>query len=429
MSRNDRFAATFSLLLSPRRHNPDHLKCTIGHNKYSASVNTTTAQTADMQKPNKQFLFATATLLVFLLLAAQWWPQRAPDFRMPPIPATHNSTPVYHEQFISFGATSAVHAPALSQRHDGKLIAVWYAGSREGAKDVVIASTIINPTDGTLSPARPVATRQQTQTDNWRYIRKLGNPVIHQLADGRLMLVYVSVSFGGWAASNLNLRFSDDGGLSWGPAERLVTSPFLNISTLVKGTPLDFSNGDIGIPVYHELFGKFSELLVLDNRGEVKSKHRLSWGRDAIQPVIIPLSENKAIALLRDSGEIDKRIGFSQSIDRGQQWSTPKPLALPNPNAAVAAALAADKQIITVFNNHEDERNDLTLAVSADQGASWKIVHRFESESLQAGKKTEYSYPYLIRGHNGDYHLLYTWHKQRIKYIHFNQAWLTEALQ
>ena len=80
-----------------------------------------------------------------------------------------------------------------------------------------------------------------------------------------------------------------------------------------------------------------------------------------------------------------------------------------------------------VFNNHEDERNDLTLAISKDQGNSWKIIHEFERESLQPGKKTEFSYPYMIRDRSGGFHLLYTWHKKQIKYIHFNQSWLADT--
>jgi predicted neuraminidase len=379
-----------------------------------------------MYKSNKLLLFILAAMAIFTLLAIRWWPEPVATFSSIPTIATHN-TPVYHEQFISFGETSAVHAPAISQRDDGKLLAVWYAGTREGAKDVAIASTIIDPDSYTLSPAHSVASRLQTEKDTWRYIRKLGNPIVHQLADGRMMLIYVSVSFGGWAASNLNIRFSDDGGLSWDQSKRLVTSPFINISTLVKGTPVNLVNGDIGIPVYHEFMGKFSEFLILDSQGNIKNKHRISWGRDAIQPVIIPVTPQKAIALLRDSGEIDKRIGFSVSNDTGQHWSTPTPLNLPNPNAAVAAS-SANNTIISVFNNHEDERNDLTLAISKDQGVNWNIIHQFESEALQPGKKVEFSYPYLIRDDKGGFHLVYTWHKKRIKYIHFNQAWLSNTM-
>ena len=89
---------------------------------------------------------------------------------------------------------------------------------------------------------------------------------------------------------------------------------------------------------------------------------------------------------------------------------------------------SVNNTIISVFNNHEDERNDLTLAISKDQGVNWHIIHQFESEALQPGKKVEFSYPYLIRDDKDGFHLVYTWHKKRIKYIHFNQTWLSNTM-
>lgn len=376
----------------------------------------------------KRLLPLLVIIFVFTELGIRWWPGQPPEFVIQPSANGPQTTPHYHEQFINFNETDVVHAPAIAQRNDGKLIAVWYGGTREGAKDVDIYQSVIDPKNNyTLSPPRSIGSRLQTRQDTWRYTRKLGNPIIHTLADGRLMLVYVSVSYGGWAASNLNIRFSRDNGQSWSPARKLITSPFLNISTLVKGAPVDFSNGDIGIPVYHEFLGKFAELLILDSQGNIKDKRRLSWGRDAIQPVITALDEKRAIALLRDSGEINKRIAFSQTTDYGRHWTAPLPLDLPNPNAAVAL-VSARNHLLAVFNNHEDERYDMSLAVSNDGGKNWKVVHAFDKGIPETGQKFEFSYPYLIKGRQGGFHLVYTWHKKRIKYVHFNQAWLDQQL-
>lgn len=366
-------------------------------------------------------------IFVFTELGVRWWPGKPREFVIPPDASWISTNPVYHEQFISFDETTVVHAPAIARRNDGKLIAVWYAGTREGAKDVNIYQTIIDPQDNySLSPSRPIASRLQTQRDNWRTIRKLGNPIIHSLPDGRLMLVYVSVSFGGWAASSLNIRFSADNGRTWGTAKRLVTSPFLNISTLVKGAPVDFTNGDIGIPTYHEFLGKFAELLILDAQGNVKDKRRISWGRDSIQPVIAVLDSKRAIALLRDSGETNQRIAYSETTDHGNHWTSPRPLNLPNPNAAVALTKDSHETLLAVFNNDSEERYDMSLALSKDQGKNWKVVHSFDKGLPEKGQKFEFSYPYMIHDSQGGFHLVYTWHKKRIKYVHFNQAWLDQ---
>jgi len=377
----------------------------------------------------KRLLPLLVIIIAFTELGVRWWPGEPREFVIRTTESQSPASPLYHEQFISFGETTAVHAPAIAQRTDGRLIAVWYAGTREGARDVSIYQTVIDPEDNhSLSPPRPVASRLQTQQDTWRTIRKLGNPVIHTLPDGRMMLVYVSVSFGGWAASSLNLRFSQDNGQTWGTAKRLVTSPFLNISTLVKGAPIDFSNGDTGIPAYHELFGKFGELLIVDSQGNVKDKRRISWGRDAIQPVIAPLDNKRAIALLRDSGEVNQRIAYSETTDHGDHWTSPAPLDLPNPNAAVTLAIDNNKTLLAVFNNDREERYDMSLALSKDKGKNWKVIHTFDKGLPEKNQKYEFSYPYLIHDGRGDFHLVYTWHKKRIKYVHFNQAWLDRQL-
>lgn len=377
-----------------------------------------------------QIILLLISVLLFTLLGLKWWPQEEAGFSLQPDPMPSKQASLYHEQFISFPANedSAAHAAAATLRNDGKILATWYEGSREGARDVLINSTVIDPNNHVVSPPLPIASPLQTEQDTWRYVRKLGNGVVHQLPAGRLMLMYVSVSFGGWAASNLNIRFSDNGGLSWTPARRIVTSPFLNISTLVKGKPLNLSNGHIAVPVYHEFLGKFGELLIIDPQGRVVNKHRLSWGREAIQPSVVALTRTEALALLRDSGEQHKSIASSRTSDGGNTWSPLQWLQLPNPNAAIAALTTTDGRIIMVFNNDEEERNNLSLAISSNSGNSWKVIHAFEDQEPVPGKKIKFSYPYLIRGNDNDYHLFYTWRKHRIKYIHFNDAWLAGLL-
>ncbi|TNF98610.1 MAG: hypothetical protein EP297_07605 [Gammaproteobacteria bacterium] len=373
-------------------------------------------------------IFLLAIVAVFSSLLFRWWPHDESHFTPPPRDTTSTTEPFFRESFLSFSETAIVHSPSIALRNDRKLTAVWYAGSREGAQDVEIFAVTVNPDTHSLSPPRPIITPAITQQNTWRYIRKLGNPVIHALPDGRLMLVYVSVSFGGWAASSLNISFSDDHGATWSKAKRLVTSPFLNISTLGRSAPLAFTNGDVGLPVYHELFGKFSELLILDSNGNIKNKKRISWGRDNIQPAIASLTTSDAITLMRDSGETEKRVFMSSSEDAGKHWSKPIPTSMPNPNASIAVLALNDHQLITVFNNHEDERYDLSLAISDDQGKSWRTAHVIEHKVPRENEIAKFSYPTLIHGDQDDFHLVYTWHKKRIKYIHFNRAWLEQKI-
>ena len=318
-----------------------------------------------------------------------------------------------------------MHSAAAAEISGGRLRAFWYGGSREGASDVAIYTAVYAMQAGTWSPERVVVSREFAQRHLHRYVRKLGNPVVGRDQRGRLCLFFVSVSIGGWAGSAINLMVSEDEGETWSPPRRLVASPFFNISTLVKGAPLQFSDGTMGLPVYHELLGKFGELLRLDAAGRVVLKTRLSWGQSSLQPVIVPRSDKEAVGFMRYAGYPPNRVLIVRTADGGAHWSPPVKTALPNPNAAIGSVLLADGPLLLVFNNAPENREDLSLALSTDFGNTWRIAHRFEGDSNSPGAPVpEYSYPWIMQDRAGDIHVLYTWGRSRIKHVRFNRAWL-----
>ena len=71
-------------------------------------------------------------------------------------------------------------------------------------------------------------------------------------SDGRLWLIYVTVSIGGWSGSSLNVTMSEDEGRTWTRSRRLTLSPFLNLSELVKNAPVALTDGGSAVPIYHE---------------------------------------------------------------------------------------------------------------------------------------------------------------------------------
>jgi predicted neuraminidase len=174
-------------------------------------------------------------------------------------------------------------------------------------------------------------------------------------------------------------------------------------------------------PSVHEFIGKFAELLHIDSSGRVLDKVRITHGRHSIQPLLLALGPQQAIALMRDTGPHPGHVLSSRSEDAGKHWTADEKLALPNPDSAVAGLRRPDGSLLLVFNDTESGRSSLALAVSRDQGRSWSTVRHFE----QAGDGNgEFSYPYLIRGSNGRMHLLYTWNRKRIRHIIFNDSWV-----
>ena len=373
----------------------------------------------------------------------------------------------FTNNFASSKQHTQTHAASEIELKDGRIRSFWFSGSHEGAKDVEIHSAVFDPVQNLWGPEQTVATREVTEHSLMRYISKLGNPVAGRSADGTLWLYFVTVSLGGWAGSSISTMTSVDEGETWSPAHRLITSPLLNISTLVKGAPFIYSDGTMGLPVYHEFIGKFGEILHFDLTGKLIDNQRLSAAKDhGLQPVLLPQNANEALVLMRHTGDEHRKVISISTQNGGQHWTSPAKLELSNPDAALSAITLADGRILAVLNNQEQNRDALSLMISANNGTTWKEVYQLEklnirhidkehylktveslvkevvatntSEYVHSAKdamcigndcRFEFSYPYLIQLRSGDFHVVYTWNRCFIKHISFTQAWLDQKLK
>ena len=328
------------------------------------------------------------------------------------------------------GAAS-VHAASLIALKDGAIRAFWFAGSREGAPDVVINSAVYDPQSANWSAPTIVIDRLSAQSGLSRYIAKLGNPVPSRMADGRMQLFFVTVSIGGWAGSSISTMISDDEGLTWGRPQRLISSPFFNLSTLVKSPALLFADGRLGLPAYHEWIGRFGEFLRIEAT-QVIDKRRMSSGRGAIQPVVFVKDSQTATALFRQtrSSELAKQIPVSQTSDAGQTWQGSDDLLIANPNSAVAGLTLGNGIRLLALNNIEAGRHRLVLLMKPAQAGQWQVVRVLEDEeALPNEQRKEFSYPYLISANGNDAHLAYTWDRKKIRHLYFSSAWLMQAYE
>ncbi len=331
---------------------------------------------------------------------------------------------LFKADFASHHSTNEVHSATAIELENNNIMAFWYGGTREGHKDVAIWKNTWNSKTQQWGQEKKAIIRSFTRDTTSRYIRKLGNPVVTRGPDNSIWLFYVSVSVGGWAGSAINLTRSYDEGKSWTPAKRLISSPFLNLSTLIKGTAIHYTDNTIGLPVYHEMLGKFGELLRLNSKGEVIDKVRLSWGDTSLQPIIFITSATDAVALMRYQGPPPYRILTQRTEDAGLSWTAVSKTRLPNPGSGIIGLnLQPGNRLLLAFNNHEEKREDMSLAVSSNQGKTWQLA-RVVEKKLPRDKDVRFSYPWLLQTRNGTIHLLYTWHKNAIKHVVFNSAWL-----
>jgi predicted neuraminidase len=326
------------------------------------------------------------------------------------------------------GAAS-VHAASLIALKDGAIQAFWFAGSREGAKDVVINSAVFDPKSSNWSAPTVVMDRVSAEKGLSRYIAKLGNPVPARMADGRLQLFFVTVSIGGWAGSSISSVISDDEGLTWSNPQRLISSPLINLSTLVKSPTISFADGRLGLPAYHEWIGRFGEFLRIDG-GQVIDKRRMSSGRSAIQPMVFVNDAQDATAYFRQTRSAGqaKQVPVSQTQNAGQSWQSGADLPIANPNAAVTGLQLNDGTRILVLNNLERGRYRLVLMMADAKSGQWQTIEALEDdEALPEDQRKEFSYPYLISLDGNDAHLVYTWDRKKIRHRYFSGAWLKHA--
>ena len=296
------------------------------------------------------------------------------------------------------------HCASITDLPGGGLLATWYAGTREGAADVAVMSAVH---DGSAwsepevlfdPPGRPG-----------------GNTVVYHHASH--LWHWIDVIEGeGWDSAMLYLMRSDDGGESWTDPEVFDDEPGM----MVRHRPLRLSDGAIALPAYDE---KSWEGFAYLSDDDGNSWHRSGMMRapsGCIQPAIIERDDGDLFALMR-SDRNARHAWESVSTDGGRTWGHCEPSQLLNPNSGADMIRLRSSETIVCFNDTPQGRTPMTLALSADEGRSWCASRAVESEP------GEYSYPTLMEDPGGSVHLVYTWRRERIRWINFEAEWIAQA--
>lgn len=314
------------------------------------------------------------------------------------------------EEFI-FGTVpfAECHASTICETSRG-LVAAWFAGTREGKKDVAIWVSY----NGGKGWSRPVAVADGVQHADLRY--PCWNPVLYQPpGDAPLMLFFkVGPSPSEWWGE---VMISYDRGRTFTDRRRLPEG----IDGPVRCKPLLLSDGTL-------LCGSSTEYDGWRVHFEKVKLHRESlpgtWQRigpindaskfNAIQPTFLTHADGSIQALCRTKEGV---IASTTSTDKGDSWSALTATSLPNPNSGIESVTLADGRHLLVYN-HLDSGNSgwgrrglLNLAISED-GKDWKPVGVLENE-----KGSEFSYPAMIQSADGKVHIIYTHRRKNIKHV------------
>jgi predicted neuraminidase len=243
----------------------------------------------------------------------------------------------------------------------------------------------------------------------------VGNPVLFTGSDGIVHLFFALLYGPEWTDARVTLMSSTDKGMTWGSMRTL--HPMKGLMT--KTRPLQLA-GRLLLPVYDEA-SWCSHVLISDTAmGDWQLYGDTTARRKTIQPAIVELADG---TLLMYARSVKGRIFTARSVNGGFSWTASQPSPLPNPNAGIDLIQLRSGRLILVYNPTVEGREQLALAVSEDEGASWSAPHLIEDAV------GEFSYPYLIQASDGRIHLLYTAHRVAITHLPFDEAWLLERVR
>lgn len=320
------------------------------------------------------------------------------------------------------------HAANLIALKNSELLCFWFTGKAEGESGVGIAISRLSP--GSHRWSVPVIVDRQ---EGYSY----QNPVPFQAPDGTLWLFHTrQAANAGQANAQVLVLRSQDNGHTWSKPEVL----FSKAGAFVRNPPIIMSDGGWLLPMYFTpskgittgAESNYSVMMISHDRGKSWKQCVVPHSDGYVQPSVIRLPDDHYIAFFRS--RFADSIFKSTSTD-GCRWTTPVATQLPNNNASIQAIMLADRHIVIAFDNSraaevsnkakEGPRKPLAVALSTDEGATWKFIRNVEEGSTSSAQE-EFSYPSIIQDTNGELDLAFTYRRQAIKFLQFPESWISQ---
>jgi predicted neuraminidase len=279
-------------------------------------------------------------------------------------------------------------------------------------------------------------TPQGTKTACW-------NPVIYQVPQGDLLLWWkVGGSPKTWWGV---LKRSTDGGKTWGEPIKLGDID-KRMTGSVKNKPVKLMDGSILAPSsFENPGGKLNQWFVersLDNGKTWQFVTNIENGEptSVIQPTILQFADGHIQMLGRNSGQKYGDPSFmpsSTSTDYGTTWTPTEYINLPQNDSGFDNVTLRDGRQFLVYNHsiRSGSRNVgphsgggkgrelLNVAVS-DNGKDWNAVMVLDSPAKNSG---HFIYPSVIQSEDGLVHIIYTFHRAKMKYVVIDPECITET--
>lgn len=213
---------------------------------------------------------------------------------------------------------------------------------------------------------------------------------------------------------------------------------FRRLGWMTRAHPFVLDGKRLIVPLYSDGFS-FSLMAITDDWGRTWRTSTPLVGGGNIQPSIARRKDGTLYALMRDNGPPPKRLHASESRDGGETWSPVVDSELPNPGAGAEVINLRDGRWALIYNDTERGRHQLAVALSDDEGKSWKWKRHLERQPDGDAAAGEFHYPSIIQAADGTLHASYSYRIDErkaerdaegrpriksIKHAHFNVEWV-----
>ena len=351
-----------------------------------------------------------------------------------------------------------VHSSSIVGLSNGDLLSCWFEGSGERtANDVMIKGARLRKGKNTWSEPFLMADTPGLPDCN---------PILFIDGKNRLQLIWIVVVGNEWEAGVLKTRIStnylNDEAPVWDWQDNIFLKPGHEFTqTLIEGfkelntpeapwstyaityedqlieasksavkretgwmpriQPTTLPNGRILFPVYSDGFN-LSMVAISDDQGDTWSPSLPIVGRGNVQPAIVCKKDGTLVAYMRDDGDYPGRIMISESNDNGYTWSVARKSNILNPGSSVDVIALNNGRWAMVYNNDVDDRHNLAVSLSDDEGKTWKWT-----KYLEDNVNGSYGYPCMIQTKDGKIHISYSYQfnkEKTIKHVCFSEEWI-----
>lgn len=256
--------------------------------------------------------------------------------------------------------TKAVHSSTLVQTPLGAM-ALFFGGSREGARDVAIYQSFYDEKTNSWSEPQSILDAPTLSKMSGKFIKKLGNPVAFSDKAGNAHFFVVGVSLGGWATSKI-YQFKFDENLKPKFKGELRLGAFANLSHLVRTPAITLDNGGFILPFYHELARKYPLIAFFDEKANLLYTKRLNTLKNQLQPSIITanIGGTEFLTFLRNHKAYDSTAFLQRCFEKGNHCA--------NPTATNLKSYDSSSVLSLILSTHKGIQKSEILLIHNDGG-------------------------------------------------------------